>query len=511
MATPLTRIENHAMPPRLLEPTAIVSPAPQSRLEQLEGILDSLSEFVCRVDLDGVYTYVNAAYLRLIRRSRDEVLGQPMLPLIRDAVVRDLLADLLANPRPMKHRHVYEWPDGTKQYEEWTEQPIYDSNGAMIGIQSVGRDITDEVMAEEARQQAETNYRLLARNLPDTAVFVYDHDLIFRLTEGPLLTRAGFTRDMLEDKHVTEVAPDYVVEAAIANFKAALAGERRSFESSFLDMELLASVAPIQDEWNEVVGGLILVQDVTERKRVEREALRSALEHETATLLAGFIRDTSHDLRTPLSVIVTNTYLLRRHLVESSQIKRLEVIDSQVKRLERLINELHMMSSLDAIQRSDLALQPLDLNQLILNVTFTNAILLREKNQTLQLELEPEPPPMIEGDESQWQLVMLNLIENAHLYSPPDSQIIVRTKRADEQVIIQVVDHGEGIASAHLPLIFDRFYKVDSARSTNRGGAGLGLAIVRKIVTLHGGTVSVESAPGNGSTFTVTMPLRPSS
>jgi len=103
----------------------------------------------------------------------------------------------------------------------------------------------------------------------------------------------------------------------------------------------------------------------------------------------------------------------------------------------------------------------------------------------------------------------MNLIENAHLYSAEGMPIEVRTQTHPDCVTLQVIDQGEGIEADHLPHIFDRFYKVDAARSTNRGGAGLGLAIVRRIVMLHGGKVYVDSQPGQGSIFTVELPLNP--
>jgi PAS domain S-box-containing protein len=484
-----------------------LEPGLPAQLHQLHSILDSLSEFVCRFSVDGYFTYVNESYARLSKMSREEMIGQPVLSLIRDPRVRVLLEDLLANPRALMHKHTYRYPDGTIEYDEWTEEPIYNTEGEIVEIQSVGRDITAAILAQEAQRQAEADYRLLASNMPDTAVFIYDHDMRFRLAEGPLLAKVGFTRDRLEGKVVSEIAPDHIRAKAEANFRAALAGEKRTIESKFRDMEVLGSVAPILDDAGNVIRGLVLVQDVTEQKHNEREALRSALEQETAALLAGFIRDTSHDLRTPLSVIVTNTYLLRRSHLEPDQMERLDTIDAQVKRLERLINELHLMSSLDATDPSDLTRQSVDLNQLILGVCKTQDSQLREKNQSLELALTDDPAPILYADESQLYLVMMNLIENAHLYSPPDTAIYVRTRLDAEAVTVQVIDQGEGIEAQHLPLIFDRFYKVDAARSTNRGGAGLGLTIVRKIVSLHGGVVTVESQPGQGSTFTLRLPL----
>jgi two-component system phosphate regulon sensor histidine kinase PhoR len=206
---------------------------------------------------------------------------------------------------------------------------------------------------------------------------------------------------------------------------------------------------------------------------------------------------------------VTNTYLLRRTSTEAKQVERLDLIDRQVKRLERLINELHLMSSLDATESNDLNRQPLDLHQLIQGVAKTNNNPLIEKNQSLTLHLDPNTTPILYADESQLVLVVMNLIENAHLYSAEGMPIEVRTQTHPDCVTLQVIDQGEGIEANHLPHIFDRFYKVDAARSTNRGGAGLGLAIVRRIVTLHGGKVYVDSRPGQGSIFTVELPLNP--
>ncbi|HUN08287.1 MAG TPA: PAS domain-containing sensor histidine kinase [Aggregatilineales bacterium] len=505
MADSANQHEDH----NILRGAPAPSPPVQSQLEQLKSILDSLSEFVCRFTVDGVYTYVNAAYAQLSHKRPEEMIGQPVLPLIRDDGVRALLADLMANPRRLMHKHVYHFSDSKVISDEWTEEPIYDDQGRIVEFQSVGRDISAAVIAQEAQRQAESDYHLLARNLPDTAVFIYDQELRCRLADGPLLTQMGFTQKFFEGHPIAEVALADLAEVTQANFRAVLTGERRTFESRFMDRDLLTSVAPIQDDSGQVIRGLVLVQDVTERKKIERDALRSALEHETASLLASFIRDTSHDLRTPLSIIVTNTYLLRRTSTEAKQVERLDLIDRQVKRLERLINELHLMSSLDATESNDLNRQPLDLHQLIQGVAKTNNNPLIEKNQSLTLHLDPDTTPILYADESQLVLVVMNLIENAHLYSAEGMPIEVRTQTHPDCVTLQVIDQGEGIEADHLPHIFDRFYKVDAARSTNRGGAGLGLAIVRRIVMLHGGKVYVDSQPGQGSIFTVELPLNP--
>jgi two-component system phosphate regulon sensor histidine kinase PhoR len=127
----------------------------------------------------------------------------------------------------------------------------------------------------------------------------------------------------------------------------------------------------------------------------------------------------------------------------------------------------------------------------------------------LRLELTPGPASPLVGDDTRLRQVFLNLVDNAIKYTPAGGTVAVKVVHQDRQALVQVSDSGIGIALEHQPFVFDRFYRVDKARTRAEGGTGLGLSIAKSIVASHGGTVAVTSSPGQGSTFFVTLPLQP--
>lgn len=239
-----------------------------------------------------------------------------------------------------------------------------------------------------------------------------------------------------------------------------------------------------------------------------------------------FTADASHELRTPLTIIELETgrALAAKRSVEEYR-RALEVIQSENAFMSRLVGELLMLARMDAGQ-TVLKPEPLDLSDLALEVAERFAPLAVQKNVRLQTGDLPELP--IQGDRQHLIQMIGNLIDNAIKYSPGGSGqwVCVETGAAQDAnqptAWMRVSDNGVGISAEHLPHLFDRFYRVDTARSHNPEesrtddsheeeipGSGLGLSIVQWIAQMHGGSVTVTSEPGKGTTFEVRLPLHP--
>jgi heavy metal sensor kinase len=221
--------------------------------------------------------------------------------------------------------------------------------------------------------------------------------------------------------------------------------------------------------------------------------------------LRRFTADASHELRTPLTAIRSVGEVALQ--VPKSMTEYRDVIGSMLEetdRLTRLVDTLLTLSRADAgqihVQRTDISL--LGLAQ---EASSLVEVLAEEKRQ--RISVEGEPALMVSGDRLILRQALVNLIDNAIKYSPAEAEIVVRVRAGkDNQPTVEVVDQGPGVPQEHQSRIFDRFYRVDSARSREWGGAGLGLAIVRWAVEIHGGQVSFESVEGQGSTFRVVLP-----
>jgi len=229
-------------------------------------------------------------------------------------------------------------------------------------------------------------------------------------------------------------------------------------------------------------------RDITERRALER-------------MQQEFIVMVTHDLKTPLTSIKGLAQLMLRR--EQYNHASLETIVGQSNHLERLINDLLDVAQMEA-GRLDLQFAPVDLGQLAADVAReAQATTLRH---TIRAEL-PEQPVVAEWDGDRIRQVVQNLLVNAIKYSPDGGEIVVRVEEdpAQSQVRLSVRDQGLGIAPEFVPRLFKRFYRVEASMTAGEG-LGLGLYISRMLVTAHGGRIEVESCPGQGSTFTVTLP-----
>lgn len=232
-------------------------------------------------------------------------------------------------------------------------------------------------------------------------------------------------------------------------------------------------------------------------------ALESAKEQLAASLAAQrrFVADASHELRTPLQAIRTNAEVLRMGGAAVDPAERAQALDdivSEAERLGRLVADLLALARADAGMHLDRVPTPLDP---ILADVYRQARLLGGGRRIV---LEGGPAGTVLGDADALKQLFLILVDNAIKYTPPDGEIRISSARAGDKVAVRVSDNGRGIAPEDLPHIFERFYRADRARQA--GGSGLGLAIARWIVEEHGGEIAVESAPGRGTVFTVTVP-----
>jgi signal transduction histidine kinase len=285
-----------------------------------------------------------------------------------------------------------------------------------------------------------------------------------------------------------------------------------------------AEVAPDGDQYVVLVGQSLALQEAALR----REAMVLAgvggigllLSLGGAWFLAGralvpiqqafarqqtFIADASHELRTPIAILRVTADLLyqrRRQQAEASDSLLLDLRD-ELGRLERLANDLLTLARSDMGQLA-LATGEVDLTDIAQDVVRRTAPLATEHGLTLVSEAD-DTPLLIEGDPDRLQQVVLIVLDNAVKYSSEGGRITVRTSRRHGRAVLDVRDSGVGMSRDDLARVFDRFYRVDAARSSS--GAGIGLAIARSLVLAHHGQIALDSKPGEGTTVTVQFPL----
>ncbi len=252
--------------------------------------------------------------------------------------------------------------------------------------------------------------------------------------------------------------------------------------------------SPLRDGQGAVVGAVVVMHDVSEIHRAER-------------VRRDFIANASHELKTPITAMrgLIETVLDDGEMAEEEKARFLRKARDQALRLSALVSDLLTISRLEASEEP-LEKEEVDLRRLIRTEVEATGPYADERKIELTMESPPEEVVVI-GDEGSLGQLMINLLNNAVNYNREGGSIMVRLRTENGMAVIEVEDTGIGIAPAHRERIFERFYRVDKARSRKLGGTGLGLSIVKHIVLAHGGEVSVESTPGKGSVFKVSLPL----
>lgn len=309
-----------------------------------------------------------------------------------------------------------------------------------------------------------------------------------KAAESLFLVREG----VLLGKRLTQISENREISDMIDEVLST--GNESFTETTISPSTLIFRVhaVPRKDHHDRIEGAIVVFHDVTDARNFDQ--IRSA-----------FVGNVSHELRTPLTSIKGFVETLLDGAMENSDTCRrfLSIIDTETNRLTRLIEDLLTLSSIESQERI-VYLKPACLLRSIRNVMNMFGPQISEKCLHVEF-IHPYPMPLIQADEDLLGQVFINLLDNAIKYTPRQGKIIIQCQRRDSRIITTVKDSGMGIPHESLPRVFERFYRVDKARSRQQGGTGLGLSIVKHIVESHGGEVFVDSEIGKGSTFGVSF------
>jgi two-component system phosphate regulon sensor histidine kinase PhoR len=250
----------------------------------------------------------------------------------------------------------------------------------------------------------------------------------------------------------------------------------------------------LRDAHEQSIGALIVLHDVTKLRRLEN-------------VRRDFVANVSHELRTPITSIKGFVETLQDGASEDPEAAQrfLKIVARQADRLNAIVEDLLSLSRIEqGAERGDIPLEGTRIRAVLEAAIQTCRHKAKKKDIELALDCDRDLATQLNAELLEQAVV--NLIDNAIKYSDTGSSVRVQAVAPDAGIAIAVQDHGCGITAEHLPRLFERFYRVDKARSREMGGTGLGLAIVKHIAQAHGGTVGVESEPGKGSTFTICLP-----
>lgn len=259
-----------------------------------------------------------------------------------------------------------------------------------------------------------------------------------------------------------------------------------------------ATAQPLRSGHQETAGVLILLNDVTQLRRLE-------------TLRSDFAANVSHELRTPITNIKGYVEtLLEVGTDDQDQTRRfLEVIKGNSDRLAAIIEDLLSLARLEQPGARE-AIERTEVTVVSICAEVLGSLAATARAKSISIEVDVDRRLRVRVNRHLMEQALANLVSNAIKYSRPQTTVVIRAHAVEPgRVRITVRDHGPGIAAEHLPRLFERFYRVDKARSRELGGTGLGLAIVKHIALVHGGTISVETTVGEGSSFILEVPVEP--
>jgi PAS domain S-box-containing protein len=494
--------------------------------QQLRLLTDGLPALISYVDSECCYRFANRTYSEWLGLEREDVVGKYLWEVLGDAAFAAARPDIAAvlTGQEVRFERLLPYARGGARFVQATYIPDRAEDGTVKGFFALIVDLTERKRAEEQLRIANYRFRL-AEEAAKGFNYEWDLDTGVVMRSESVQRVLGYRRDdipMSWQGWAELLHPDDRVNTSEAEAVARiqrLQDDIFSYEYRVRHQDgeyrwVLERAVALRDDEGRVRRVIGQAMDITDRKRLEAERERLLADEQRAREMAEeanrlkdeFLATVSHELRTPLTAFLGYAQLLQSRRRDEDYIARtVERMVRSAKAQAQLIEDLLDVSRI-VTGKLRLAMQPIDLRAVIGAALDTVRPAVEAKGLRLEVNLGPAASVVI-GDADRLQQVVWNLLSNATKFTPAAGLVAVQLTGDAGEVELVVRDTGQGISPEFLPFVFDRFRQANSTSKRAEGGLGLGLAIVRHLVELHGGTVTAASEGlGRGAAFTVRLP-----
>ena len=472
---------------------------------RLAAIVASSDDAILSKDLNGLITSWNRAAETMFGFTAEEAVGQSIFLIVPDDRRGEedfVLARVRAGMGVDHYETVRRRKDGSLVDVSMTVSPIR-LDGTVAGASAIARDIT---WTKGLERQA---FRLAAIvSSSDDAIVGKDLNGVIQSWNRGAEKMFGYTAEEAIGRNITMIIPEDRLDEETTVLSRIRAGvpvehfETIRHRKDGRPLNISLSVSPIRDASGRVIGASKIARDVTDQRRLQDQA------DEASRLKDEFLAVLSHELRTPLNTVLGYARMLRREedrMTGELRERALDALERNAETLTRLVNDV-LDTSRIVTGKLRLSMEAWPIDQVVHAAVETMRPAADGKGIAVHLQLEPGVA--IVADRDRIQQVVWNLLSNAIKFTPTGGNVTIRVRRAGGAAEIAVSDTGIGILPADLPYVFQRFWQAHTGASREYGGLGLGLALARHLVELHGGTIAAESGgAGKGATFTVTLPI----